>query len=187
MYNVASCNHCCTKNATMRYVYGWATCHCQHCYIIEYVTKIISWFFYVTGNNKPRLGLNVKCPICLSDFSQIWSLWTDFHKSPQYKTSQKFVRWESRWYMWIEQTDKRTNMASLIGAFCDWRTCPVMWTVSEFCTHIWIHLSQNILCQYPQEFSTINIRFVFRRSAKSKYAAKMPLLKLIFIQFRFRD
>ena len=40
------------------------------------------WRIYVAGNNKTILGLQVKCPILLSDFNQIWSVFTDLHKSP---------------------------------------------------------------------------------------------------------
>jgi hypothetical protein len=58
------------------------------------------------------LGSRVNCPI-LSDFNQIWSFWTDFHKSSQSQISRKSVQWETRWYMrtdWYRQTDGWTDM-----------------------------------------------------------------------------
>jgi hypothetical protein len=41
------------------------------------------WRVNVAGNNKSYLGLHVKCPISLSNFNKIWSLWTDFHENPE--------------------------------------------------------------------------------------------------------
>ena len=52
------------------------------------------------------LGLHVMCPILLSDFNQIWSFSTHFHKSPQYKISRKSVQLEPRRNM---RPDRRTR------------------------------------------------------------------------------
>jgi hypothetical protein len=49
---------------------------------------------YVAGNHDPYLGLHVECPKFLSDFNQILTYSTDFHKSPQNKVSRKFTHWQ---------------------------------------------------------------------------------------------
>ena len=38
--------------------------------------------FNVAGNDQTYLGLQVKCPIFLPDFNQIWTSSTDLRKSP---------------------------------------------------------------------------------------------------------
>jgi hypothetical protein len=38
------------------------------------------WRTYVVANNKMYLDVHAKCPIILSDFNPIWSLYTDFLK-----------------------------------------------------------------------------------------------------------
>ena len=42
--------------------------------------------------------LQVKCPIFLSDFDQIWSFWKDLRKIYLYQISRTFLLWEPRWY-----------------------------------------------------------------------------------------
>ena len=58
---------------------------------------------YAAGNNETYLGLNVKCPIFLSDFNQIGSFTTDFHKCPQYQISRP------------QTNDGQTDMKKLVG------------------------------------------------------------------------
>jgi hypothetical protein len=68
------------------------------------------WRFNVASYNKTYSGLQVKSPISLPDFKQIWIFWTDFHVSPQYKCSRKSVECELLWSMWREvQTDGRRD------------------------------------------------------------------------------
>jgi hypothetical protein len=54
--------------------------------------------------NKKFLVFYVKCQIVLSDFNQMWSLSTNFHKSPQYQILRKSVQCERR----ERRTDGRT-------------------------------------------------------------------------------
>jgi hypothetical protein len=42
-----------------------------------------------------HIGLQVKYPLFLWDFSEVWIISTDFPKSPQYKISWKSFKWES--------------------------------------------------------------------------------------------
>jgi len=43
---------------------------------------------------KLYLGIHIKCPIFLSDFTEIWIFSTDFHKSLQFESSRKSFHWE---------------------------------------------------------------------------------------------
>ena len=89
--------YCCQTKKVFRtavYIYIYIYLYGIHIYVCTY------------------LGSRVNCPI-LSDFNQIWSFWTDFHKSSQSQISRKSVQWETRWYMrtdWYRQTDGWTDM-----------------------------------------------------------------------------
>ena len=64
--------------------------------------------------NISHLGHQVTFPAFVSDFDQIWSVWTDFNNSVQYRISRKSVELEPRWYM---RKDRRTDMTEVIGSF----------------------------------------------------------------------
>jgi hypothetical protein len=55
------------------------------------------WRFNVAGNDQMYLVLQVKYPIFLPDFNQIWTSSTDFRGRPQYQISRKTVPWEPGW------------------------------------------------------------------------------------------
>jgi len=48
--------------------------------------------FNFAGNRNMYLRVNIKSPIFLSDFFQIWTFSADFHESPQYRISRKSVQ-----------------------------------------------------------------------------------------------
>lgn len=81
----------------------WALCHCQRHENTECYTRMLSWRICITGNNKTYFGLHVNRPIFFADFYQIWSVSTDFHKSPSSGNRAGTVHAE--WW-----TDKRTDM-----------------------------------------------------------------------------
>jgi hypothetical protein len=75
--------------------------------------------FMTPATTKTYLGLHVKCPIILSDFNQIWSSLTCFHRSIRYEMSRRSVQLNPRWYMRTDgQTDRQT------GRWTDGRTWP---------------------------------------------------------------
>jgi hypothetical protein len=55
---------------------------------------MLLWQLYVAGNNKTYLGLHIEGPIFPSDFNQIRSFSTDFHKILQNQISLKSVQRE---------------------------------------------------------------------------------------------
>jgi hypothetical protein len=92
----------------------------QQCIIFSTVFKVqnISYCLYLLGyrnsllqfgskrlilcylqQHETHLGLNVQCQIFLSNFHQIWTCLTHFHKSFQYKISRKSIKWEVIWYV----------------------------------------------------------------------------------------
>jgi len=82
-YNVtlARCrNHCCYRQATVRSVYCWATCHCQRYKDVD----------------------------CLSYFNQIWSLSTDFPDSPSLKIVCNPSSW-SRADTWDDEANRTSE------------------------------------------------------------------------------
>ena len=60
------------------------------------------------------IGLHVKCPLFLSDFSETWYVSTEFRKLLKYQISWKSVPWEPSCSM---RTDGRTDMTQLKVAF----------------------------------------------------------------------
>jgi hypothetical protein len=78
--NIEACwrNHCSSGNATML-----AACIVELHVNIKNI-RMLLWRIYVAGNNKTYLCLEVKCPIFLFSFNQIWSFSTDsygnFHR-----------------------------------------------------------------------------------------------------------
>ena len=83
---------------------------------------MILWRICVAGNNKTCLGLQVQCPIFLSDCNRIWTLSTDSHKGPQYQISWKCVsgsRGGTSGHTG-RQTDGHDEATYVIGAFCDY-------------------------------------------------------------------
>jgi hypothetical protein len=58
--------------------------------------KYVLWRIYDAGKSKMYIGLHVKWPKFFPDFNQIWNLYTDFHRNPQYQISRKSAQWEPR-------------------------------------------------------------------------------------------
>ena len=50
-----------------------------------------------TNSTKMYLGLHKKHPVFLSNFNQIFTFSTYFHRSPPYQISWKYMQWESIW------------------------------------------------------------------------------------------
>jgi len=48
----------------------------------------------------------VNSPIFLPNFNQIWFFLTDFHTSPQYQISWKYIQWKLCWYTRTDGHDK---------------------------------------------------------------------------------
>jgi hypothetical protein len=104
----------CTYNMTLWcahiiYLLGYPNC------LIPYHSKrALLWWFNVAGN-KTCLGLNVKCPIFLSD-DQICSFMTNFHRSLECEISRQYVKQKPHWYMcvcvdrwmdgWYDESDR---------------------------------------------------------------------------------
>jgi len=63
------------------------------------------------------LGICVRYPALLSNFTQIWSFSTDFHKSPEDPISMKVCPVGAVLIHADRQTDRQTDMAELIGVF----------------------------------------------------------------------
>jgi hypothetical protein len=63
---------------------------------------------------KMYIGLHVKYPLFLSDFSETWIFSTDFRKIFKCQVSWKSVQWEPSCSM---QTDGRKDMKNLIVVF----------------------------------------------------------------------
>jgi len=63
------------------------------------------------------IGLNVRCPIFLVDFNQIWIFSTYFRESYECQISRKFIQWEPPWYI---RTDRLTYLRKLRGALRDY-------------------------------------------------------------------
>ena len=76
---------------------------------------------YTKQNFAPSWIYLEDCPIFLPDFNKIWIPSTDFHKSPKYQISWKPVRWEARWYVWV---DGRSDMMKVIDAFRYYANAP---------------------------------------------------------------
>jgi len=68
----------------------------------------------MAGNDQTYLGLQVKCPVFLPDFNQIWTS-TDFRECPQYQISRKSVQWEQGCYMRME--GRTEDMTKVVVAF----------------------------------------------------------------------
>ena len=87
-------------------MYCWAACQCQqyeNCQCQQYENCQCQQYETANANNMKTLTveqhcfygefmwpatlkrLHIKCPIFLSDFSQIWCFTTDFHKAPSNK------------------------------------------------------------------------------------------------------
>ena len=77
-------------------------------------SAFLLWRFNVAGNDQTYLDLQVKCPIFLPDFNQIWTS-TDFRESPQYQISRKSLQWEPGWYMRME--GRTEDMTKVVAAF----------------------------------------------------------------------
>lgn len=120
VYLVAgSPNLCCCEKATVL----------SFCIVAPHTHTLLSRMLlrrlYVAGNNKIYSDLHVKWPIFLLNFNQIWTSWTDFHESPQYKILRESVQWEPHWYM---MTDGRTDMTVVIAASRDHVNAPKIGT-----------------------------------------------------------
>ena len=102
-------NHCCNGSANNAFcVYRWDKYHCQQYENIVYYTYMLLWRIRVAGKYKRCLGFHVMCPIVLSDFLQIWSFSTNFHRRVQYQISRKSFQWQPRCYMRAKRTNGRT-------------------------------------------------------------------------------
>jgi len=60
----------------------------------------------VRYDKKIYIGRNVKYPLFLSDFNEIWILWTDFRKILKYQISWKSVKWEPSCFIRTGWTDR---------------------------------------------------------------------------------
>jgi hypothetical protein len=61
----------------------------------------------------------------MPDFNQIWIFSTDFHRSPQYQISRKFVQWEPLCYMRTDRRkDRRKDMTKVISVLPDYADMP---------------------------------------------------------------
>jgi len=78
---------------------------------------MLKWRIYFAHNSNQCLCDHVKYPIFLSDCSQIWYVWTDFHKSPQYESSFTEIRLVGASPM---HATGRADMTRVIGAFRDY-------------------------------------------------------------------
>jgi hypothetical protein len=56
-----------------------------------------------------------------NSFNKIRIFLKDFHKSSQYRISQKSVQWALCWY---KQSEKQMDVKKLTGAFCDYVNMP---------------------------------------------------------------
>ena len=72
----------------------------------QWVTFVLLTYTCPCQQYKMNLGLDIKYPVFLSDFNQIWMFWADFSKSLQYRTSRNSVWWEPSWY---GRTDGQTD------------------------------------------------------------------------------
>jgi len=65
--------------------------------ILSVAPKMFLWQTDDTKSTKMCLGLHEKHPVFLSNFNQICSFSTYFHRSPPYQFSWKSMRWEPIW------------------------------------------------------------------------------------------
>jgi hypothetical protein len=116
----------------------WATC----CVLVSYMvcvselhgtvnnTQILSAsqpysYCKLISPTTMLLGLHVKFPIFLSDFNQIWSFLTVFHRDPDYQMSRKSVQCESPLIMQKEglirdrRTDRRDEANRRFSRVCE--------------------------------------------------------------------
>jgi hypothetical protein len=60
-----------------------------------------------------------KMPDFLSDFNRTQTVWTDFNKSPHYKSSRNSFQWEPRFSMQAEEKKEgRAGITKLTVPFC---------------------------------------------------------------------
>jgi hypothetical protein len=84
------------------------------------LSTILLWRFYIASNNQTYLGLHVKCPIFLSDFTQILIFSADFDKSiisnftNVRPVGDELIHADGQM---DGRTDRQTDMTKLIGAF----------------------------------------------------------------------
>jgi hypothetical protein len=100
-------NHCCKVKAAMHFLRILSKCYRQQYENFERYITMILWLIY--------LGINVKFPIFLSDFNQIWILSTDFHENPDKKFRGNLCRGSRA--DTHGQTDR--YLTKLMGAFRD--------------------------------------------------------------------
>ena len=102
--------------------FQWKTGHLFFCISFAYLhyillSRMLLWQFYVPGNSKNYIGPLVNCPICLSDFNQIYIFSGDVYISLQYQISRKSFQWEG-WLLRADvPTNRLTDMAAVVSAF----------------------------------------------------------------------
>jgi hypothetical protein len=88
---------------------------------------------------KPFIGLRVKYPLFLSEFTETWTFTTHFQKIVKYQISRKSVQWEQNCSM---REDGRTDMTKLIVAFRNFANFPknayqLNHAVNTYCSEGW--------------------------------------------------
>ena len=70
--------------------------------------------------SKLYIGLHVKYPLFLSDFTETWISSPDFRKILKYQISRRFVQWGPSCSIRTDgRTGRRADMTKLIVAFCN--------------------------------------------------------------------
>jgi hypothetical protein len=108
-----------------RYWYAPFCCVCLGCCAVEFGSSGGTYELPCT------LVFELKYPLFLSDFNEIWIFPTDFRKILKHKISRKSVQWEPSFYM---RTDRRTNMTMPIVSLRKFANAPKYETSS--CTAI---------------------------------------------------
>ena len=69
---------------------------------------------------KISFGLQVICLTFMSDFNRTETVWTDFNKSPQYKSSLNSFQWQPRFCVQAEvKKEGRAGITKLRVPFCN--------------------------------------------------------------------
>jgi hypothetical protein len=115
--------------------------------------------------SKMYVGLHVHCPLCLSDFNEIWIFSIDFSKST-HKIQWKSVQWEPNFIM---RTDGQTDITKLTVAFRNFAKAPTNLHRSQLNPETWGHVERNetynrhVKCEASEELAEC-MSYVFGNS-----------------------